>query len=288
MAKIAIASIKAPTWNSRVTDAEKDKSEHAEIVSLAAAMKSSGQLQPIEVEGPDTDGGYILVFGTRRKAAAKLNGWTEIEATIYPISTPAQRMVRNGMENLKRKNLTTFEEARTFSEMRKAGLKNEEIGANFGVSMQKVSNLASRFEKLPEPILAEWKASNPVATDEFLAELQSDKTYPTAEKKMQRWDERAAEVAESEKDGKKAGKRGKGKDKNGDGSGSAGFPVSQKRLGHIINALSNKKGSPDLADDLRVWARALIGFVIQGRETPPTGIPPLPPKPKKEKAETEK
>ena len=40
----------------------------------------------------------------------------------------------------------------------------------------------------------------------------------------------------------------------------------------------------ELATDVRTWARALIAYVIQGRETPPSGIPPLP---KKEKKGTE-
>jgi ParB/RepB/Spo0J family partition protein len=284
MAKIALALIKPPTWNSRVTDAEKDKSEQAEITSLATAFKAVGQLQPIEVEGPEADGSYILVYGTRRKAAAKLLGWTEIEATVYPVSTPAQRMARNGIENLKRKNLTTFEEARVFSEMRKVGLKNEEIGANFGISMQKVSNLANRFEKLPQPILDEWKAQNPAATDEFLAEISSDKNFPTPEKKVQRWDERIAEIAEAAKAGKTPGKRGKGKEKNGAG-GSGGFPVSQKRLAHIVDMLGSKRNTPEMSDDLRNYCRSLVSFIIKARETPPTGIPGLPAKAKKEGAE---
>ena len=286
MAKILISSIDPPTWNSRVTDAEKDKSEAAAIAELATSLKTNGQLQPIEVEGPTNNGRYILVFGTRRKAAAKVAGWTEIEATINPVSTLSQRMARNGIENLRRKSLTAYEEARTFAELRKVGLKNEEIGANFGISPQKVSNLASRLENLPAPIVEEWKNQNPAATDAFLAELQSNKNYPTAEKKMQRWDERVAEMAEEEAAGKKAGKRGKGKDKaDAGGTGSAGFPVSQKRLGHVVAALSNVKGSPDLTTDTRNWARALVAFIIQGRETPPTGIPAMPAKAKTEKGD---
>jgi ParB/RepB/Spo0J family partition protein len=281
MAKIALATVSLPPWNSRVTDAEKDKSERASIEDLAASFKSIGQTTPIDVE--DMGGGhFLLVSGTRRRAAALMLGWPEIEAIVHTPSDDNTRMIRNIVENVKRKNLTTYEEARACSAMQEKGMKNGEIAAVLGFSMQKASNLASRYKKLPAPILDEWRKQNPAATDDFLAEISSDKEFPTPEKKMQRWDERIAEVAEAEAAGKKAGKRGKGKDK--DSGGTSGYPVSQKRLGHVIDALGNAKSSPELATDVRTWARALIAYVIQGRETPPSGIPPLP---KKEKKGTE-
>lgn len=278
MAKIALDLIKLPTWNSRVTEAD-HKSESAAIEDLAASFKREGQLDPIEVED-NGDGSYLLVFGRRRRAAAIRAGWTEIEATVKPLTNDNERMIRDLIQNVKRKNLTSFEEARACAEMRTKGLKNNEIAGILGFSMQKVSNLGNRYEKLPVPILQEWRAQNPVATDEFLAEISSDKEFPTPEKKMQRWDERVAEIAEA---GKVPGKRGKGKDKDKEPAGTAGYPVSQKRLSHVIDALGSKKLTPELSDETRNWARALVAFVIQGRETPPAGIPGLPVKASKEK-----
>lgn len=285
MAKIALALIQLPVWNSRVTNAETDKSEQAEVLTLAESMKVQGQLQPVEVEGPFEGGGYTLVYGTRRRAAALKLGWTEIDATVRPPTDDATRMARNVVENVKRKNLTSYEEARAVQALSDKGLTNGEIANVVGFSSQKVSNLHSRITRLPAPIVEEWKKRNPAATDEFLAEINSDKNFPTAEKKMQRWDERIAEIAAAKEAGQTPGKRGKGKNKDGEGSGSSGYPVSQKRLGHVIDSLASKKLTPELSDDTRNWARALVAFIIQGRETPPTGVPPLPVKMKAEKGD---
>lgn len=282
MARIALAVIKEPAFDSRtskVTDAE----EVAEIKSLAESFKLRGQLQPIEVEEVG-DGSFIRVWGRRRIAAAHIAGWTDIEAIVKPLSNDNERMMRNIIENVKRKNLTTYEVARCCAEMRAKGLSNNDIASTLGFSMQKASNLGNRYEKLPAPILEEWKKNNPAATDEFLGEIASDKEYPTAEKKQQRWDERVAEIAAEVAAGKTPGQRGKGKEK-GTGGGGQGFPVSQKRLGHCIEALSNAKGSPALSADVRNWARALLQFIVQGRDMPPDGVPALPaPVAKKEKA----
>lgn len=267
-----------PEWNSRASSVE-DKAEQKELADLAASVKARGVQTPIEVQAMD-DGKYLLVFGNRRVKAARLAGLPHVPSIVTASTTENERRMRNIDENLKRKNLTSYEEARVFAELRKMGLKNPEISSVFGVSAQKVSNLAVCMEKLPPPIISEWKVQNPVATDTFLRELATDKTYPTPEKKMQAWDEAVADAADKGKT-----KKGRGKAKDSDKGGSAGYPVSQKRLGHCLDALSSKKLTPELPDETRVWAKALLTFIVQGREVPPTGIPALPKKePKADKS----
>jgi ParB/RepB/Spo0J family partition protein len=287
MSKILLASIIAPTFNSRVLKTGAlAKKEEAELANLAASMKAQGQLQPIEVETTDVEGQHLLVFGDRRRRAALSLGWTDIEATVRPMSTANERALRNGIENVKRENLTSYEVARMCASYRDMGLKDAEIAGQIGIASTTVSNLGVTYRRMPAPILKEWEQQNPLATDRFLRELATEKNYPTPEKIMQAWDVHVAEAASAEAEtGKKAGKRGKAK--KGDG-GTAGYPVSQKRVGHLIAMLGSKKNTPELSEDTRNWARALISYAVQGRETPPAGIPPIPPKEKTEKKDDKK
>lgn len=272
--QIPLGLIVLPEWNSRAS-AVTDKGERKELEELAASIKLRGVQTPIEVQAMD-DGKYLLVFGNRRYAAAEIAGLQHVPCIVTATTTENERRLRNIDENLKRKNLSSFEEARIVAELRKMGMNNQDIAGQVKFSMQKVSNLGVCMEKLPAPILTEWKNNHPVATDTFLRELATDKTYPTPEKKMQAWDEAVAEAADAGKTGK-----GRGKAKDKDKGGSAGYPVSQKRLGHCLDALSSKKLTPEIPDETRTWAKALLTFIVQGREVPPTGVPPLP---KKEKA----
>jgi ParB/RepB/Spo0J family partition protein len=251
--------------------------EIEETKNLCETLKADGQLQPIEVEEIG-NGSYLLIFGNRRRCAAKLAGWTEIEATIRPSSTDNERMIRNILENVKRRNLTSFEEARACAAMRKTGLSLKDVSAKLGFSVPKVSNLAVTFDTLPEPIIKEWRDNNPVATNEFLRDLATDKKYPTAEEKMKAWDERVRVLAErqAEADAGNAPEGEEGETEPGEGSGTSGFPVSQKRIAWLVDVLTSKKGSPDLKDDVRNGYRALVAYVIQQRETPPEGVPPMP------------
>jgi ParB/RepB/Spo0J family partition protein len=281
--KIAIESILAPAWNSRLAKTgDAAKRESLKTAELAASFKAEGQLTPVEVETTETMGQHLLVFGTRRLAAAKLAGWTEIEATVRKPSSEAERRIRNGIENVKRENLTSFEEARLCAALREIGLKNPDIAVKLGFSPQKVSNLAVTFSRLPPPVLKEWEEQNPVATDRFLRDLATEKNYPTPESIMQAWDEKVRQLAPqaptegeepTETEARAPGKRGKGK-----GGSGTGFPVDQARLGHLLTVLSSADATPAVAEDVRRWAKHLLDYVVQGKPTPPAGVPPLPAK----------
>jgi ParB/RepB/Spo0J family partition protein len=277
MAKINLDLIQLPVWNSRLADPMLPP-ELEETKNLAESFKADGQIQPIEVEEIG-NGSFLLVLGNRRRCAAKLAGWTEIEATVRPPSTDNERMIRNIIENVKRKNLTSYEEARACAQMRKAGMSLKDVSVKLGFSVPKVSNLAVTFDTLPEPIIKEWRENNPVATNEFLRDLATDKKYPTAEEKMKAWDERVRVLAEREADAAAGVVPENDADETEPGaeaSGTSGFSVSQKRLGWLVEVLTSKKSSPDLKDDVRNGYRALLAYVIQQRETPPEGVPAMP------------
>ena len=85
----------------------REKNE-ANIKQLAEDFRLNGQITPISVRKAD-DGTWDLVAGATRIEAAKLNGWTEIEAYDTGIrgATEAAALA----ENVKRYNLSPVEEA---------------------------------------------------------------------------------------------------------------------------------------------------------------------------------
>jgi len=283
--KIQLSSILTPTFNSRTVKtsaAQLDKEAHA-LAGLGQSMLAEGQLQPIEVELTDTPGRHLLVFGSRRCAAATAIGWKEIDATVRPKSSANERAIRNGLENLKRQNLNSYEVSRMCASMRDMGMKDAEISQKMAIATTTVSNLAVTYRRLPEPILKEWSEENPVATDRFLRELATEKDYPTATDIMRAWDERVAEAAAAlAATGKQPGKRGKaraeggeGKDTEEDGKGSGGMPVSKARVTYLVDILT-AANCPKLNGKMLAFAQELVSFIIMAKEELPVGIPPMP------------
>lgn len=273
MTMIPISQICPPAWNSRVPKTGKlAKLESEKIQSLSESLLSEGQLTAIEVTALAIEPGqppkYELTFGSRRLAAAKLAGWKEINAEVRAQSDANSKVIRNITENAERVDLTPFELARAAAQLRDLGLKNNELAPKLGVSAPRASSLHNLYKGLPAPVLKEWEHGNPVATEKTLTEV-NDKNKDD-EGKLRAWDEKVADAAAEEaKTGKKPGKRGKAK------GGSAGLPVSQKRLGYVLTALSSKSGSPELEDGVRKWGKALLDFVTSGRESPPAGVPKI-------------
>ena len=197
---IAIAHITDPEWNSRLYD--ESSAEKKEIEDLADSMAKTGQLQAIRVEQVDKDS-YMLVIGSRRLRAAKVLLWDQIRADVNPPSDPTTRTVQNIVENVKRKDLSQYEQARACVKLRELGLKGDEIGERLGFSKQKVSNLAVSFTQLPPEIVEEWRKGHPAATVDFLRKLVSDTNDIKDETERvlgmkNRWDERVELLDEAE------------------------------------------------------------------------------------------
>lgn len=76
--------------------------------SLAADLKENAQIQPIAVR-PLQTGEWELIAGRRRVEAARLNGWTEIEA-YQPESESSAEMLALS-ENVKRADISALEES---------------------------------------------------------------------------------------------------------------------------------------------------------------------------------
>lgn len=279
MSKVLLALIDPPAWNSRTTKTGAAlKREDEKIAELSESLKSEGQLQPIEVE--DNGGRYELVIGSRRVRAAKMLQWTDLEANIRPSSSAGARIVRNVVENEQRENLTTYEQARAYAQLRDIGLKNAEIGTKLSKSQQHVSNLANAYERLPEPILAEWQKQHSVATFDNLRELSNTDVYKTPEAQVRAWDNKVAEAAKLAAAGQKPGKRGKGKKEGNKGGGSMSYGMVKKNVDLAIDLLTPRGVAADKIGGTKQWASQLVHWLIGQRKTPPDGIE-FPAKPEK-------
>lgn len=97
--------------NHRQRTKAQEKADTLAIAQIAATMQTRGLLQPIKVR-PYVAGGYTPVYGRRRIAAARLNGWATILAIVAPASmTDADAEEECAIENLQRENLSPAEEA---------------------------------------------------------------------------------------------------------------------------------------------------------------------------------
>jgi ParB family chromosome partitioning protein len=90
---------------------------------LAESMRQEGLIQPITVRkllpiaGDREDPGYELVSGERRFRAAKLLGWTVLEARIISVISEGEIAAKGLIENLQREDLNPLEEAEGFSQL---------------------------------------------------------------------------------------------------------------------------------------------------------------------------
>lgn len=243
---IAIASIDEPEFNSRLNlDAES-------VAELAATMtKPEDQINAITVE--QVSDRYLLVTGSRRLAAAKLNGWKEIRADVKPKTNTLHRMFENFTENNQRKDLTLYEQAYSVAMMRRKGAKAPEITAATGYSKQKISNIAIMYEKLPPEIHDPWRAGNKAATFDFLRELagiEAKTPEETKDAQIAAWDARTKLVGKYEEallpDPEPCPKKGCLLDKGHDGEhetkpekvpSEKKYHVPHARLGAIKRAL---------------------------------------------------
>jgi ParB/RepB/Spo0J family partition protein len=269
MAQISITLIDPPAWNSRMEKTGAAlKREEEKIDELSKSFTAEGQLTPVELEQKD-DGRFELVFGSRRLRAARKLGWESIEANVKPMSSAGQRILRNIIENEQRENLTSYEQARAYSQLRDLGLKNNEIGAKLGKSPQHVSNLYTQYANLSDPIKKEWASNNPVATFDNLRALANKEQYPTEEKQVRAWDDLCAVAAKHAAEGGKIGKRGKGK---GNGGSNGSFHVVKANMELALDLLSPRKVAEEKIGGTKGWTNQLIQWLIGQRKTPPDGI----------------
>lgn len=185
---IPIGSIDDPEFNSRLS------ADPSALKSLAESMPTPDKLiNAVTVE--QVGDRYLLVTGSRRLAAARMNGWTEIRADVRPKSDEVTRIVQNFVENNQRYDLSLYEQARAISKMKDAGATGPDIAAATGYSKQKISNLIGMYTRLPPAIHEKWRAGHKAATFEFLqglAVMKAKTPEALAEAQVEAWGDRAA------------------------------------------------------------------------------------------------
>ena len=106
----------------RISDIVSDPmKETDELKDLAESLKTQGQFQAIRVrsiyresQADNADcplfAGYDIIFGRRRVAAARLNGWEDIEADVVE-ADDHKVLIDSIHENLRRTNLTWWDQS---------------------------------------------------------------------------------------------------------------------------------------------------------------------------------
>lgn len=111
-----------------------------DVTDLSRSMAQHGLQLPIEVQPYDlehqreTGKLYRLICGHRRLKAAQLLKWAQIPAIVKRNLTDAQARVRNLTENLNRKDLNIFQEAKALQNLRTAGMGQEQVSAELNKS----------------------------------------------------------------------------------------------------------------------------------------------------------
>jgi ParB/RepB/Spo0J family partition protein len=175
---IPVDVIDEPSWNSRVSGPEGDPGWEGFLKSI----KVDGVRTPIRVRMyivPSTnEQRYSLIYGSRRLNASRAVGLATIPAVILPPhpegvgqQATIDQMVDNLRENVGRRDLSPYEQARAFADLRSQGLKLKDVASRVGVTEGHVSNLATIYLQADPTLLTEWKSGNPTATTNFLREL---------------------------------------------------------------------------------------------------------------------
>ncbi len=125
----------------------------ADLESLAASIREHGILQPLLVS-EEGGGRYLILAGERRWRAAGIAGLDRVPAVIREKVDDQVELELALVENLQRRDLTPFEEARAYEHLRvDRGLSTAEIARRVGIDRSTVAN-ALRLLRLPDEIQA--------------------------------------------------------------------------------------------------------------------------------------
>lgn len=119
-----------------------------DLAELVDSIKATGILQNLTVV-PRDDGGYTVVIGHRRLAAAKKAGLKEMPCVVREM-TPQEQVRTMLMENIQRSDLTVYEQAQGFQLMLDMGETVESIARDSGFSQTTVRRRIKLLELDPD------------------------------------------------------------------------------------------------------------------------------------------
>ena len=145
-----------------------------DLTELADSIKVNGVLQNLTVV-PRAEGGYTVVIGHRRLAAAKLAGLKALPCIVTDMDSRSQ-MQTMLIENIQRSNLNVYEQAQGFQMMLDMGDSVEEIARKTGFSQTTVRRRVKMME-LDQDELKEV-SSRQISLSDFdrLAQIEDIKT----------------------------------------------------------------------------------------------------------------
>ena len=112
------------------------RKDNGDLTELAESIRANGVLQNLTVV-PKEDGGYTVIIGHRRLAAAKQAGLEELPCVIMDM-TEKEQIQTMLVENMQRSDLTVYEEAQGFQMMLDLGETVETIAEKAGFSQSTV------------------------------------------------------------------------------------------------------------------------------------------------------
>ena len=112
------------------------RKEIGDVSELAESIKSKGVMQNLTVV-PRAEGGYTVIIGHRRSAAARLAGLSAVPCAIVEMSEREQ-VATMLLENMQRVDLTAYEQAAGFQMMMDLGESVESIAEKTGFSKKTV------------------------------------------------------------------------------------------------------------------------------------------------------
>ena len=123
-----------------------------ELDELAETIEQQGLFQPITVR--KFNGRYQIVSGERRTRAARLAGWTTIDAYVHELLSDKKMAEWSLIENIQRVDLNAIEVAKSYEKLiENYGYTHDDLAKSVGKSRSAVTN-ALRLLKLPEQVQA--------------------------------------------------------------------------------------------------------------------------------------
>lgn len=131
-----------------------------DVSELAESIKAKGIMQNLTVV-PRLEGGYTVIIGHRRSAAAKLAGIESVPCVIVEMSDREQ-VATMLLENMQRVDLTAYEQAQGFQMMIDFGESVESISEKTGFSKKTVKGRLKMAE-LDAEILRDVSSSRQIS-----------------------------------------------------------------------------------------------------------------------------
>ena len=148
-----------------------------ELVELAETIEQQGLIQPITVR--KFHGRYQIVSGERRTRAARLAGWTTIDAYVHELLSDKKMAEWSLIENIQRVDLNAIEVAKSYEKLiENYGYTHDDLAKSVGKSRSAVTN-ALRLLKLPEQVQA-WISEGKISQSAARTLLSPEISDPEA------------------------------------------------------------------------------------------------------------